>query len=81
MNSVGYLETEHPDWQILQGNLTLRLNARVCMNSKSRLIKSTDKSKIILNEVKRMVFIGNDKLQKMKMKVSGCKSSFPKLCL
>ena len=81
MNNVGYLETEHPDWQILQGNLTLLLDTRVCMNSKSRLIKSTDKSEILLNEVKRTVIKKKkDKLRK-KMKVLRCKSSFQKLYL
>ena len=54
------------DWQILQGNLTLQLDTQVCMNSKSRLIKSTKKPEIILNEVKRMVFIKKKKKKKKK---------------
>ena len=48
---------------MLQGNLTLRSNTRVCTYSKSRLIKSMDKSEIILNDVKRMVFTEKDKLR------------------
>ena len=63
MNSVGYFETEHPDWQILQGNLTLWLDTQVCKNSKSQLIKSMIKLEILLNEVKRNILTEKDKLR------------------
>ena len=53
---------------MLQGNLTLQLDALVWMNSKSQLIKNFIKLKVLLNEIKRIVFMEMDKLWEKKMK-------------